>query len=51
MTRTCSECDSVYDDVNHLTFCPHQWFPDKRSAEFQRILEDLMTDLNLGFFW
>lgn len=25
--RACGECAQSYDDVDHWTYCPHDWFP------------------------
>lgn len=27
MIRLCPDCDRTYDDLDHLTICPHQFFP------------------------
>lgn len=33
MRVKCKTCGKVYEDVNHWTCCPHEWFPISPSAK------------------
>lgn len=33
MIVQCERCNLEYDDLDHLTYCPHNWFPKAKSFE------------------
>lgn len=33
MIRKCKECSKIYDDFDHLTICPHKYFPSGKAYE------------------
>lgn len=33
MNRLCDECGELYDDFNHMTYCPHPYFEPSSDAK------------------
>jgi hypothetical protein len=44
MQTFCDLCNTAYDDVDHLTYCPHTWFPDVKTEPW-RSLKETIFDL------
>lgn len=43
----CDLCNEEYDDLDHLTYCPHTWFPDVKKepwASLKATMFDLMEN-------
>lgn len=50
MVRLCGSCGKRYDDLDHLTICPHNWFPDVKKSPYKEELDKLMDDyIRLGY--
>jgi hypothetical protein len=39
MKQFCDLCDTDYDDLDHLTYCPHAWFPDVKEDPWKSQIE------------
>jgi hypothetical protein len=48
MIVTCDKCKTTYDDLDHLTYCPHAYFEKARSIEELCELNDLAQGLPDG---
>lgn len=44
MQQFCDLCNTAYDDLDHLTYCPHTWFPDVKTEPWKS-LKETMFDL------
>lgn len=45
VNRTCEQCQTTYDDLDHLTVCPHEWFPDVKEEPYKGALEAMMQEV------
>jgi hypothetical protein len=42
MNQFCDLCDTEYNDLDHLTYCPHAWFPDVKEDPWKSEIETYM---------
>lgn len=47
MIVTCEKCKAIYEDIDHLTYCPHDYF---EKLSFEEICEknDVTEGLPIG---
>ena len=45
MKVTCEHCTKEYDDLDHMTYCPHPWFPDVKEEPYKSILLQIADEL------
>ena len=62
MKQLCEHCTKEYDDLDHMTYCPHPWFPDWKEEPFATLyrkivdappeaLDELLEELQVQRAW